>query len=140
MKTYFPRGAEWRIWDLQVHTPFSELNNGFGSDPEAYAKSFFEKAIEKEVAVVGVTDYFTVDGYRYLTELQNDDARLGDLVGEAQLESAKRIRLFANVEMRCDIIVNGSRVNFHVLFSDEIPADDIENHFLHQLQQTSQNS
>jgi len=26
-----------------VHTPFSELNNGFGDDLEAYAKAFFTK-------------------------------------------------------------------------------------------------
>jgi hypothetical protein len=34
----FPRGSEWRRWDLHVHTPFSALNNGFGDDFEAYAK------------------------------------------------------------------------------------------------------
>jgi ABC-type lipoprotein export system ATPase subunit len=124
------------VWDLQVHTPFSELNNGFGSDLEAYAKSFFTKAVANEVAVVGVTDYFVVEGYRYLTELQNDDARLAALIGAANVEAAKQIRLFANVELRCDIIVNGSRVNFHVIFSDEVSADDIESNFLHQLQFT----
>ena len=46
--------------DLQVHTPFSELNNGFGNDLDAYAKAFFLKAVQKNVAVVGVTDYFVV--------------------------------------------------------------------------------
>jgi len=51
------------VWDFQVHTPHSELNNGFGLDFNVYAKNFFEKALEKRVAVVRVTDYFLIDGY-----------------------------------------------------------------------------
>lgn len=136
MTTHFPRGAEWRVWDLQVHTPFSELNNGFGSDLEAYARTFFLEAIAHEVAVVGITDYFVVEGYRYLSELQQDDERLAILIGIENVAAAKKIQLFANVELRCDIIVNGNRVNYHVIFSNELSADDIENHFLHQLQIT----
>jgi ABC-type lipoprotein export system ATPase subunit len=134
----FPRGAEWRVWDLQVHTPFSELNNGFGQDYEAYGKIFFTKAIEKNIAVVGVTDYFVVDGYRFLKELQNDEARLTALLGAANVQAAKAITLFANVELRTDILVDGSRVNYHVIFSDEVSADDITDNFLAQLHFTSE--
>lgn len=47
MSLRYPRGAEWRVWDFQVHTPYSVLNNGFGADFDVYAKVFFEKAIEK---------------------------------------------------------------------------------------------
>lgn len=86
----FPRGAEWRVWDLQVHTPFSALNNGFGSDFDAYAKTLFLKAIEKGVAVIGVTDYFLEDGYRRLRELQGDTARLDALIG-AEIERATTV-------------------------------------------------
>ena len=46
----FPRGSEWRRWDLQVHTPYSELNNGFGHDFEAYAKALFRAAIARDIA------------------------------------------------------------------------------------------
>lgn len=138
MPTQFPRGAEWRIWDLQVHTPFSELNNGFGHDYDAYAKRFFITAIEKSVAVVGITDYFVVDGYRFLKELQSDDARLVALLGAELVQAAKAIRLFANVELRTDILVDGARVNYHVIFSDELSADDITDNFLAQLSFTSE--
>lgn len=138
MPTQFPRGAEWRIWDLQVHTPFSELNNGFGQDYDAYAKTFFTVAIQKNVAVVGVTDYFVVDGYRFLKELQRDDSRLSALIGAELVPAAKAIRLFANVELRTDIIVDGARVNYHVIFSDELSAEDITDNFLAQLSFTSE--
>jgi len=42
-----PRGSEWRKWDLQVHTPFSALNNSFGSNFEEYAKTLFERALNQ---------------------------------------------------------------------------------------------
>jgi predicted metal-dependent phosphoesterase TrpH len=65
----YPRGAEWRKWDLQMHTPFSALNNGFGDNFDQYAKSLFEKAVEKNIAVIGITDYFSIEGYKRLSEL-----------------------------------------------------------------------
>lgn len=134
----YPRGAEWRVWDFQVHTPFSELNNGFGSDFNAYAKAFFERAIDKGVAVVGVTDYFSVDGYKELKAIQDDDARLASLIGQSKVASAKAIRLFTNVELRADVLVNGNRVNYHIIFSDDVSADDIADNFLSQLHFTSE--
>ena len=57
-----PRGSQWRKWDLQVHTPFSELNNGFGSDFLAYAKELLSRAVQKKIAALGITDYFTIEG------------------------------------------------------------------------------
>jgi ABC-type lipoprotein export system ATPase subunit len=138
MAVRYPRGAEWRVWDLQVHTPYSELNNGFGDDHDAYAKAFFLEAIARGVSVVGVTDYFVVDGYRFLRALQGDSARLTALVGADNVAAARAITLFANVELRTDILVDGHRVNYHVIFSDETSADDIAENFLAQLQFTNE--
>jgi ABC-type lipoprotein export system ATPase subunit len=138
MSVRYPRGAEWRVWDFQVHTPHSELNNGFGADFDVYAKAFFEKAIEKGVAVAGVTDYFLVDGYRDLRAIQDDDAKLTALIGQAKVAQAKAIKLFANVELRTTVLVNGNRVNYHIIFSDELSADDIADDFLSQLNFTSE--
>ncbi len=85
------------IWDFQVHTIFSALNNGFGSDFDAYAALFFNEAIKRNIAVVGVTDYFMVDGYRQLAAIQRDSKRLGELIGSGNVAAAQAIRLFANV-------------------------------------------
>jgi len=138
MEVKYSRGAEWRIWDLQVHTPYSALNNGFGSDLEAYAKIFFTKAIKKNIAVIGVTDYFLVDGYKYLRALQQDVDRLASLIGKDKVQAAQEIKLFANVELRTNILVNGNRVNYHVIFSDEVSPDDIRDNFLARLSFTSE--
>lgn len=138
MTTRFPKGAEWRIWDLQVHTPFSELNNGFGSDFDQYAAQFFARALKKGVAVVGVTDYFTLQGYRFLKQVQSDSAQLESLIGKHLVEAAQSLLLLPNVELRTDVLVDGNRVNYHVIFSDEVAPDDIEHDFLAQLHFTSE--
>ncbi|MCO8311746.1 TrlF family AAA-like ATPase [Pseudomonas mandelii] len=138
MQINFPKGAEWRVWDLQVHTPFSILNNGFGDDLEYYAQQFFRKAVEKNVAVVGVADYFVVDGYKYLRDIQANDELLKRIVGEEFYEKAKLVKLFANVELRTSVLVDGNRVNYHVIFSDEVSPDEIAEDFLAQLSFTSE--
>ncbi len=131
------RGSEWRRWDLHVHTPYSVLNNGFGGDFRQYARELFERAIQRDISVIGVTDYFTVRGYRELREIQEDDKLLSDLLGDAAAAAAKKIVLLANVELRLsDIIKVGDqepRVNLHVLFAEGISAADIESRFLHGL-------
>lgn len=133
----FPRGSEWRRWDLQVHTPLSALHNGFGQDFDTYAKILFERAVAEEIAVIGVTDYFTIDGYKRLRSLQQDSKRLTDLLGAELAAKAGRIRLLANVEFRLDAFVRvgeqDSRINAHVIFSDDVDPRDIEENFLQRL-------
>ena len=142
-KPAYPRGAEWRKWDLQVHTPFSELNNGFGSDFSAYAKQVLEKACANEIAVIGVTDYFTIDGYKAFRQLLGDQTTLKSLVGDETAEEATRILFLPNIEFRTSVIVRNpkgedSRVNFHVFFSDAISPEDIEEHFLREIKFTAE--
>ncbi|HXB64818.1 MAG TPA: AAA family ATPase [Solirubrobacteraceae bacterium] len=140
----FPRGSEWRRWDLHVHTPLSALNNGFGNDFDAYAKELFEKALAREIAVIGVTDYFTIDGYKALRALQKDTKRLQELLGAELAARAQQIRLLANIEFRLDVIVRvaekDARVNAHVIFSDEVSSREIEENFLHRLEFLSESA
>jgi hypothetical protein len=58
----FPRGSEWRRWDLHIHTPDTVLNNQFGSWND------YLNVIEasQDVKVLGVTDYMTIDNYSKL--------------------------------------------------------------------------
>lgn len=141
----YPRGSEWRKWDLQVHTPYSALNNGFGDDFDAYAKVLFEQAVKKKIAAIGVTDYFSIEGYRRLKALVEDAARLQALVGADVADEAHEILLLPNIEFRTSVIIarqNGesSRVNFHVIFSDSIDPDAIEEHFLRELKFTAESN
>lgn len=137
----YPRGSEWRKWDLQVHTPYSALNNCFGSDFPAYAKQLIERACKNDIAVVGVTDYFTIQGYTELKALLADNIALKTLVGEELAERAAGILFLPNIELRLSTIVRNlkgadSRVNFHVFFSDSVSPAHIEEHFLRELKFT----
>lgn len=120
----FARGSEWRKWDLHIHTPFSELNNGFTTDFETYAKRMLQLAVESKISAIGITDYFSIRGYRAIKQLMSDDARLEQLLGTALATRAKEILVLPNVELRTSVFVNDGRVNFHVIFSDELdPAN-----------------
>jgi ABC-type lipoprotein export system ATPase subunit len=139
----FPRGSEWRKWDLQVHTPFSVLNNGFGTDFDLYAKELFERAIANDIHAIGVTDYFSVEGYRALKLLVADGPRLEAVLGPDAAAKARRILLIPNIELRTTPLVTrrdgtSSRVNFHVLFSEELDVDRIDEDFLRVLRFTAE--
>ena len=78
-----------------------------------------------DVAVLGVTDYFSVDGYRALREFRE----------EGKLKNFSMI--LPNIEFRLDKVIATSkgprRLNYHVLFSDSIAPNEIEEHFLQEL-------
>lgn len=126
----YPRGSEWRRWDLQVHSPLSILNNDFPrlANGEPDWNSYIAALEQQPIAVYGITDYFTIAGYKTLREKQANDARLNG------------VRLLPNVEFRLDKLINprgghgpARRLNFHVLFSDQVAPQDIEDHFLYDL-------
>jgi len=123
-KIKYPRGSEWRKWDLQVHTPFSYINN-FQSW-ESYIKKLNDITKMKDIKVLGITDYFSIDGYKEITTKYKN-----------RLENVEL--LLPNIEFRLDNIVyrrrnkEPKRLNFHVIFSNEVRIEDIENQFLGDL-------
>jgi hypothetical protein len=134
MSSEYPKGSEWRKWDLHVHTPASVLNNGFGSDWDVYVKNLFTILLNKKIAVVGITDYFNIDGYKKLREeYLQDDAKLATLFTSQEIEAIKTILVLPNIEFRSDIFVGTNSVNFHVIFSEAVPTKDIEEKFLHEI-------
>lgn len=124
------KGSEWRKWDLHVHTPFSILNNGFGNDWDVYVKKLFTKALENNVCAIGITDYFTIEGYKKLKrEYLEDEHKLNSLFTPDEIEKIKKILILPNVEFRLNKLVGSNRINFHVLFSDTVKIEDIEEKF-----------
>lgn len=132
--TDYKKGSEWRKWDLHVHTPFSKLNNGFGDDWDVYVKTLFNKAIEKQISVIGITDYFSIDGYKKLKQdyLENH-SKLKELFSDEEIDKIRSILLLPNIEFRLDRFVGRNRINYHVIFSNDATIEDIEENFLHDL-------
>ena len=122
------RGSEWGKWDLHIHSPLSALNNQFprlaNGEPDWEAYNARLESLT-DISVVGITDYFTVEGYRKIREFR---AR-GRLTNLAMV--------LPNVEFRLDKIVGTGRgqrrLNYHVIFSDKVSPEEIEEHFLQEL-------
>ena len=145
---HIERGSTWNKWDFHVHTPYSILNNQYGFDPDPnyktdvaqfdeYVKILFSKAIEKEIVAIGITDYFSVDGYKRIRlEYLDKPEKMTDLFPDDEMrERIEQIYVFPNIEFRIPTFIGkkASPVNYHVIFSDCVPVQEIEREFLLQL-------
>jgi predicted XRE-type DNA-binding protein len=120
----------WRKWDLHIHSPLSLLNNQFPRQPGGAPdwEAYISRLESLDVAVIGVTDYFTIDGYK----------KVKDFKAAGRIENIHRV--LPNIEFRLNNVLSSRkdgerprRLNFHVIFSDEVAVQDIEEHFLHDL-------
>ena len=122
------RGSEWRIWDLHVHTPES-YENSFtipSDEKESYPNiwDYYVDQLEKikNVTVLGITDYFTIEGYKKVLEYKN----LGRL-NNFDL-------IIPNIEFRLPLLTEkGKKLEIHILFNNEVSIRDIEDNFLFEL-------
>ncbi len=123
-KTLYPRGSEWRKWDLHVHTPSSLVHKYPGVDPWPAFLDDLER-LPPEFKVLGVNDYIFIDGYRRLLK-----EKAGGRLNNIDL-------LLPVIELRLDKFGGSSsklsRVNFHIIFSSELDPDTIEHQFLNAL-------
>lgn len=128
--TKYPVGSVWRKWDLHIHSPLSILNNQYPKLPngEPDWEKFITKLESLDIAVIGITDYFTIEGYKKLLEFKK----------AGRLKNIETI--LPNIEFRLNNIVSSrkdgnsqKRLNFHVLFSDEIDPKIIQEHFLEDI-------
>jgi hypothetical protein len=128
----FSGGSVWRKWDLHVHSPLSILNNQFPHIPDGLPdwEAYIARLERTDLSVLGITDYFTIEGYKKVREFKT----AGRL--------PKVDLILPNIEFRLKTIISSRkdekhmeeiRINLHVLFSDEVPVQDIEEHFLHDL-------
>jgi ABC-type lipoprotein export system ATPase subunit len=117
--TAYQRGSEWRKWDLHVHTPGTALEDKYTGWPD------FLRALksEKDVAVLGVTDYLSIAHYEHLLSLK----------GSSRLGSIELI--IPNIEFRVTPQTErGHAVNLHLLVDPTDPAHCEEiNHALARL-------
>lgn len=112
--THFPRGSEWRKWDLHIHIPDTKLSNGYEQNNGEIDWNRFCKIIhDSDVYGVGITDYFTIDGFFTFKE------RYKSLYPEC-----KKV-FFPNLELRLNEAVNGQTevVDFHIIFRPDLTPE-----------------
>ncbi|MBZ4644240.1 MAG: ATPase involved in repair [Deferribacteraceae bacterium] len=122
----FPKGSEWRKWDLHVHTPYSIINHYKGSNDDDKWENFIKdlENLPQEFKVLGINDYLFIEGYKKVIEFKNC-GRLKNI--DLVLPVIEfRIEKFAGHK-------DFKKVNFHVIFSNELSPDIIQNQFLNAL-------
>lgn len=118
-----PRGSLWRKWDLHVHTPDSLVNH-YG--PDSWDRFLSEiESLPPEFKVIGINDYIFLTGYKRILQ-EKAKGRLSN------------IELFLPViELRLDKFGGSpghlSRVNCHIIFTNELKPELIEQQFLNAL-------
>ena len=91
------RGSEWRKWDLHVHTPASGMANQFNGDWDQFVTTLYRRALEEDIAVIGLTDYFTIEGYKKLKrDYLDNEHKLSSLFTPSEASQIKSIRIFPN--------------------------------------------
>lgn len=122
------RGSEWRKWDLHVHTPLSIEQEYGGNTPENWERFISDlERLPSEIKVIGINDYIFIDGYKKVLD-EKQKGRLSNI--ELILPVIElRIDKFANVSKDEPL----KRVNFHVIFSNELTPEIIQEQFLNSL-------
>ncbi|KAB1082567.1 AAA family ATPase [Neorhizobium galegae] len=122
----WPRGAEWRKWDLHVHTPASHNFQGDWN-------GFIIQLGNADCDVIGINDYFSVAGYREVKRRLDDPgaATEGNKAYRESLEKLRSKMLMPVVECRMtNVLMNkkgtGQRINFHLIFDPAIDPENIE--------------
>lgn len=126
MGNRFKRGAEWRKWDLHLHAPSKYTcakNDCYeGASLEEKQENFLKelKCLE-DVSVLGVTDYFSLEGYKYIISKKEELSNI-DLI-------------LPNIELRITPVTDKSKkINIHMIFNPEnLSTEDIED-FLYKFE------
>ena len=117
MNNIYPKGSEWRKWDLQIHVPGAKHADQYTAESgvDLWGK-FVEYIKNSGVSVFGITDYFSVAGYEMLRK---------KIMGIAEL---KNKRIFPCVELRLDMSVNIGSEHLHcnLIFDDEYDINEIK--------------
>jgi ABC-type lipoprotein export system ATPase subunit len=121
------RGSMWNKWDLHVHTPASVVNGYcLASEILTWEKYIAElEQLSPEIKVLGINDYFNLEGYKKLLHEKEKNNRL------------KNIELLLPVvELRISSYSGQSdlrKINYHIIFSNELTSHEIELFFLKKL-------
>ncbi|HEY4478830.1 MAG TPA: hypothetical protein VI981_00515 [Candidatus Paceibacterota bacterium] len=113
----FPRGSEWRKWDLHTHTPLTKLNDKYLSAKGGDVwMDFCERVERSDVEVFGITDYFSVENYSLFKKKF-----------QSKYPKSEKI-FFPNIELRVDRSSNNHNEGYdlHLIFDNELEDAKLE--------------
>ena len=129
MEENYNKGSKWIKCDLHVHTPFSiEHHYGDGQQEDVWEKYITDlESLPKEFKIIGINDYIFIDGYKKVIEYKKN-GRLSNID-----------LILPVIELRIDKFgsINKDnpfkRVNYHIIFSDKLDPETIQQQFLNSL-------
>ncbi len=126
MEHKYNKGSEWRKWDLHIHTPDSLFHNyNTGELIDVWDKFIIDiESLPKEIKVVGINDYLFIDGYRRILE-EKSKGRMSNIELFLPVIELRIAKFGGNKQFK--------RVNFHIIFSNDITPDVIQGQFLNAL-------
>lgn len=117
------KGAIWSKWDLHIHSPATIFNNNFEGHNIQEKWNRYINEIEKleDVKVLGITDYYSIDGYLYMIEKKK----------EGKMKNIDLI--LPNIELRLNVSTKKGRpINYHLIINPDI-IDKIDSMILSNL-------
>ncbi len=125
----FNRGSEWRKWDLHIHTPDSIVQDYKKGDKESIWEKYLEElqSLPTDIKVIGINDYWFLDGFKKVKEFKDS----------GKLPNIELILPVIELRLR-DYVGNNSlnKINYHVIFSDELTTNEIESEFINKIEMT----
>lgn len=125
----YSNGSLWRRWDLHVHTPETNKNDQYeGKTPEEKWDKFYAEINKyvgdgdnpvRNIAVIGVTDYLSVENYYKVKK----DNRL----------PASIKMVLPNVELRITPVSKKEPINIHCIFFPDLNPDYLNENFFNKL-------
>ncbi|MFT6031455.1 MAG: hypothetical protein ACI8O8_003207, partial [Oleiphilaceae bacterium] len=116
MLSNYPKGSEWRKWDLHIHSPESfHWNDGCrfpDMTPEEKTekiKNILIKINESDVAVFSIVDYWTFEGYIAIRD---------HIAGNPGALADEKL-ILPGIELRVEAPVN-YRLNMQLIFDDAL--------------------
>jgi len=116
MISRYPRGSEWRKWDLHLHSPYTRLESRYQNDWNSY----LDALAKADVAVYGITNYFC---------FAHDEL---EKVRSGLSERGIQKSVIGNLEFRIhQPNKDGDHINVHVLFSETLGTGEINKAIAH---------
>ena len=137
----YPRGSEWRKWDLHIHTKGTQKKDLFKSKTfDDFCVVMFKKALKNNIAAIGITDYFNIDNYKEVKSFV-DTIDCNKSFSDQDKNKIKDIFILPNVELRILPVTDSGRlINIHCLFNpDQIFLNKLDNDFFSNLEDSGGN-
>jgi ABC-type lipoprotein export system ATPase subunit len=126
MTSKFPNGSEWRKWDLHIHAPSrytcAKNDQYEGKSLKDKQDNFLRELRElNNISVLGITDYFSLDGYKFVADHKNDLTNI--------------ILILPNIEFRISPVTGDNRkINLHLIANTQVLTVDEIERFLYKFE------